>query len=42
MERNRALFPDGGAAIWTILYDPNKPTDFISYPGERYAIVGTG
>lgn len=38
---NRPVYPEGGAAIVTVLYDPDKPSDFVCYPGERYAIAGS-
>ena len=36
----RSGVPKGGSEVMTVLYDPNSPHEFISYPGARYEIGG--
>lgn len=37
-----ARVPRGGAEVMTILYDPDRPREFMSYPGTHYEIGGQG
>jgi hypothetical protein len=35
-----ARMPRGGKEVMTVLYDPDRPSEFMSYPGTYYEIGG--